>query len=78
MLSCQISPSNRRFLNIISTLGWNITLFHYRNHGHDFGRVLIGLLVADIDREAFSAFLDNLEYKNYDETENETYLQFLH
>lgn len=58
-------------------LGWSITLFHYRNHGHDFGRVLVGLVVGEKDREAFAAFLENLEYKFYDETNNVAYEQFL-
>ena len=38
--------------------GWNITLFHYRNHGADVGRVLVGLQVPDRDRAAFRRFLE--------------------
>ena len=41
---------------------WNISLFHYRNHGADFGRVLAGFEVADEDLPAFRAFLDELAY----------------
>ena len=57
--------------------GWSISLFHYRNHGHDFGRVLVGLLVEDRNKEAFASFLDNLGYTYVDETENAAYKQFL-
>jgi threonine dehydratase len=56
---------------------WSISLFHYRNHGHDFGRVLVGLLVKPSEMEAFNVFLDQLGYSYYDETNNKAYLQFL-
>ena len=60
--------------------GWSISLFHYRNHGHDFGRVLVGLLVDEADlgsKGGFATFLDNLGYNYHDETENAAYKQFL-
>jgi len=57
--------------------GWSISMFHYRNHGHDFGRVLVGLLVHDDERPAFQAFLDNLGYTFYEESQNTAYIQFL-
>jgi threonine dehydratase len=57
--------------------GWSISLFHYRNHGHDYGRVLVGLLVSDTDRSAFQTFLDKLAYTYYEETENIAYQQFI-
>lgn len=68
-----------KFLDSINKYnqGWNISLFHYRNHGHDFGRVLVGLEVGKYDYVAFQAFLTNLGYNNYDETKNEAYTQFL-
>ena len=56
---------------------WNISLFHYRNHGHDFGRVLVGLEVKKVDYPAFHLFLENLGYNYYDETKNTAYTQFL-
>lgn len=56
---------------------WSISLFHYRNHGHDFGRVLVGLLVNQSDMEEFGRFLEQLGYSYYDETNNTAYLQFL-
>jgi threonine dehydratase len=57
--------------------GWSISLFHYRNHGHDYGRVLVGLLVRDAERPAFQTFLDKLAYAYYDETTNVAYQQFI-
>lgn len=69
-----------KFLDTIekyNNAGWNISLFHYRNHGHDFGRVLVGLEVKKIDYPAFHLFLDNLGYNYYDETKNSAYTQFL-
>ncbi|HVZ75039.1 MAG TPA: threonine ammonia-lyase, biosynthetic [Polyangia bacterium] len=56
---------------------WNITLFHYRNHGADYGRVLAGLRVPLEDRARFTARLDALGYPWEDETENPTYRMFL-
>ncbi len=56
---------------------WNISLFHYRNHGADFGRVLIGMQVPPRDKPAFQAFLDNLGYEYVEETANPAYKLFL-
>ena len=56
---------------------WSITLFHYRNHGHDFGRVLVGLVVPDGEEAYFNEFLKNLGYVHFQETENPVYEQFL-
>ena len=42
--------------------GWNISLFHYRNHGADYGRVLVGMQVPPGDQRAFKAFLEKLGY----------------
>jgi threonine dehydratase len=57
--------------------GWNISLFHYRNHGADVGRVLVGLQVPDKDRVAFRRFLKDLGYDYADETRNPAYRLFL-
>jgi threonine dehydratase len=57
--------------------GWNISLFHYRNHGADVGRVLVGLQVPDRDRAAFRRFLKELGYNYADETRNPAYRLFL-
>jgi len=57
--------------------GWNISLFHYRNHGADYGRVLVGMQVPPSDKAAFKTFLDNLGYPYWDESENPAYKLFL-
>ena len=56
---------------------WNISLFHYRNHGADFGRVLVGMQVPPREHVEFLAFLQNLGYPYSDETENPAYKLFL-
>ena len=56
---------------------WNISLFHYRNHGSDYGRVLTGVQVPPAEREAFEAYLDTLGYAHWDESENPAYTMFL-
>ncbi len=56
---------------------WNITLFHYRNQGADYGRILVGLQVPKADDKAFKAFLDTLGYPFVDETSNPVYRMFL-
>jgi len=65
-----------RFLNSMSA-GWNISLFHYRNHGADYGRVLVGMQVPPSDKAEFRAFLDRLGYDYVDETANPAYRMFL-
>ncbi len=57
--------------------GWNITLFHYRNQGADYGRILVGLQVPKSDDEAFRVFLDTLGYPSVEETGNPVYRLFL-
>ena len=66
-------------MKFLDTMGhdWNISLFHYRNHGADFGRVLVGMQVPPNDMAAFSRFLDNLGYPHWDETHNPAYKLFL-
>jgi threonine ammonia-lyase, biosynthetic, long form len=66
-------------MKFLDTMGhdWNISLFHYRNHGADFGRVLVGMQVPPNDMNAFSRFLDNLGYPYWDETHNPAYKLFL-
>ena len=56
---------------------WNISLFHYRNHGADFGRVLVGLQVPQADEAAFQHFLAGLGYPHLEETNNPAYHLFL-
>ena len=57
--------------------GWNISLFHYRNHGADYGRVLVGMQVPEAEMDAFRAFLQKLGYAHWDETANPAYRLFL-
>ena len=56
---------------------WNISLFHYRNHGADYGRVLVGMQVPSDDQTAFGEFLGELGYRHWDETANPAYQLFL-
>jgi threonine dehydratase len=57
--------------------GWNISLFHYRSHGADFGRVLLGLQVPPEDTKRFGRFLRTLGYWSVEETGNAAYRLFL-
>jgi len=65
-----------RFLNHIGGR-WNISLFHYRNHGDAYGRVLVGIQVPVKDNAEFQAFLAGVGYNYYEETENPAYWLFL-
>src|SRR5690349_3646726 len=56
---------------------WNISLFHYRNHGADYGRVLVGIQVPKKELVQFTAFLGKLGYPYADETRNPAYRLFL-
>lgn len=66
-------------IKFLDTMGhdWNISLFHYRNHGADFGRVLVGIQVPPNELSEFSEFLSKLGYPYWDETENPAYKLFL-
>jgi threonine dehydratase len=57
--------------------GWNISLFHYRNHGADTGRVLVGMQVPPKEMREFRSFLKNLGYRYWDESANPAYRLFL-
>jgi threonine dehydratase len=65
-----------KFLSLMRP-GWNISLFHYRNQGADYGRILVGLQVPGADTQAFAKFLDTLGYPFVDETDNPVYRMFL-
>jgi len=56
---------------------WNISLFHYRNQGADYGRILVGIQVPRGDKKAFKEFLEGLAYPCVDETDNPVYRLFL-
>jgi threonine dehydratase len=64
------------FLARMST-GWSISLFHYRNHGADYARVLVGMQVPPGDMGQFREFLRNLGYAHWDESRNPAYKLFL-
>ncbi|WP_374669658.1 threonine ammonia-lyase, biosynthetic [Ramlibacter sp.] len=66
-------------MKFLSHMGptWNISLFHYRNQGADYGRILVGLQVPQSDDAAFTAFLDTLGYPHVEETDNPVYRLFL-
>jgi threonine dehydratase len=65
-----------RFLRAIGTR-WNISLFHYRNHGSDYGRVLAGIQIPPAEREDFLLHLNELHYAYTEETQNPAYRMFL-
>ena len=66
-------------LDFLTSIGnkWNISLFHYRNHGAAFGRVLVGLQTPETERKALLKHLDTLAYSYWDETDNPAYQLFL-
>ncbi|MBA4017911.1 MAG: threonine ammonia-lyase, biosynthetic [Pirellula sp.] len=65
-----------RFLSSMHP-SWNISLFHYRNQGADYGRILVGIQVPDDELAAFQEFVDTLGYRCVDETANPVYQLFL-
>ena len=66
-------------LEFLTSMGkrWNISLFHYRNHGADYGRVLVGIQVPMESRKEFQRFLDDLGYRYWKESESKAYHLFL-
>ena len=66
-------------LNFLEMIGqeWNISLFHYRNHGAAYGRVLAGIQVPTENRQRFDQFLTELGYRYWEETGNPVYKLFL-
>ncbi len=65
-----------KFLSMMQP-SWNISLFHYRNQGADYGRILVGMQVPAGDAQAFDAFLQTLGYPYVEETQNPAYRLFL-
>jgi len=66
-------------LKFLTRIGkkWNISLFHYRNHGAAYGRVLVGIQISANDRKQLQTFLDGLGYVYAEETHNPAYRLFL-
>ncbi len=65
-----------KFLNSMGH-NWNISLFHYRNHGTDYGRVLVGIDVSSGNHAKFKKLLSQLGYRYWDESKNPAYKMFL-
>ena len=65
-----------KFLSLMRPT-WNISLFHYRNQGADYGRILVGIQVPKADDKAFAKFLATLGYAYVEETRNPAYRMFL-
>jgi threonine dehydratase len=65
-----------RFLDSLAP-NWNISLFHYRNHGADYGQILVGIQVPPKEQSAFNHFLATLGYPHWDESKNPAYRLFL-
>jgi len=65
-----------RFLEAVGSR-WNISLFHYRNHGADYGQILLGIQVPKNEQSAFKEFLATLGYPHWDESKNPAYRLFL-
>ncbi len=64
------------FLNAVGT-DWNISLFHYRNHGSDHGRILAGIQVPPDEEDKLEAHLSKLGYAHWEESDNPAYAMFL-
>ena len=66
-------------LKFLTQIGrqWNISLFHYRNHGADYGRILMGIQVESVEHKAFRRFLRKLDFPCWEETDNPAYKLFL-
>jgi threonine dehydratase len=65
-----------KFLSCMSP-NWNISLFHYRNHGADYGRIVVGMQVPPNEMTEWQSFLDTLGYHYWDESQNPAYKLFL-
>ncbi len=65
-----------RFLTRLNP-SWNISLFHYRNHGSDYGKILVGIQVPTQEQAEFKQFVDQLNYRAWDESNNPAYRMFL-
>ncbi|MDQ0391751.1 threonine ammonia-lyase, biosynthetic [Labrys monachus] len=79
ILRCEFPERPGALLRFLDGIGsdWNITLFHYRNHGADYGRVLVGVQVPPADRARFEGRMASLGYPYEDESANEAYRLFL-
>jgi threonine dehydratase len=76
--SVQFTEWPDALLKFLTQLGgrWNISLFHYRNHGAAFGKVLMGVQMVQAEKQAFQQCLDELNFVYREETENPAYRLF--
>ncbi|MGB4246799.1 MAG: threonine ammonia-lyase, biosynthetic [Pseudohongiellaceae bacterium] len=65
-----------KFLDLLGGR-WNISMFHYRNHGAAYGRVFVGMQIPESDKKQFAQFLKDIGYRCWDETDNVAYQTFL-
>ena len=65
-----------RFLSSLHP-SWNISVFHYRNHGADVGRIVVGVQVPEPELDDWQDFLNGLDYRAVDESSNPAYQLFL-
>jgi threonine dehydratase len=65
-----------RFVSALNP-GWSISIFHYRNHGADVGRIVVGVLIPVEEQPQWTAFLNELGYPYWNETDNPAYTLFL-
>lgn len=79
LYSFQFPERPGALLHFLETLdeAWNISLFHYRNHGSAHGRVLAGMQVPDTDVQRFEVSLDTVGYQYKNESDNPAYKRFL-
>lgn len=79
LIRCQFPERPGALMRFLDAMhpGWNISLFHYRNQGADYGKVLIGVQVPTKEIKAFGAFLKQLGYPYTDETDSPAYRLFL-
>ena len=66
-------------LKFLSGLGqrWNISMFHYRNHGAAYGRILVGVQLPRGERREFEAALERIDFRYWEETDNRAYQLYL-
>jgi len=66
-------------LKFLSGLGqrWNISMFHYRNHGAAYGRIFVGIQVRKAERRQFEQVLDRINFRYWEETDNRAYQLYL-
>ena len=78
LFRCRFPERPGALLHFLENIGpWNISLFHYRNHGSDFGRVLVGIQVPENESAELQQHLDKLGYDYMEETNNPAYQHFL-